>query len=150
MIQLDNGPAGGDYVRYIERLLAERVPQPSMDNDAFLTPVSRQAARPVASAARGLTDPRRPANPTVQKVAKPAAMGAAVAALARGDRAWLEVFGIAVGAVLALLGVFADAFGWVFVVLGVGLIGAMFRRIARRRGAAGVGQTTAISGPPRG
>ena len=141
MIALDNGPAHGDYVRYIDTLLAERAAALVASNGAL--PAFADAARLVPQGAW----PTRAATPTSARPtanerarlsgAQAGAVAAALLSQARdrvpADGPPIELIGIAVGVAIVVAGAFAPMAGPVFVLAGIGLVYAMIRRLLARR-----------------
>ncbi len=130
MIAFDNGPRDGDYVRYIEDLVASRAAV--LGSGASLSGYE--------SGARGMpTDPmRRTAVPDGMSVAPQATSASAVASrLMSGrqvDRGTFVVSAIAstLGLILVLVGILMTPFNTALLIAGIALLSWALKRIATR------------------
>jgi len=137
MIALDNGPANGDYARYIRDLLERRAAAPLLPNTGFASTFvdPRSTGAPSSGTYAG---PQFPASG--RDASTSAAQAAAIAsALTMGAGAgvaregpWLEVVGVLIGIAIVVVGALAPSFNGLFVLAGVGLVYAMLKRIGAR------------------
>jgi len=138
MIALDNGPPHGDYARYIGDLLERRAAAPLLPNTGFASTFVDPRAN-VAARSQGI-DAAKSSIASGRDGSLSGAQAAAIAsAMAMGTREgigvdvpWLEIVGVLIGVAIMVVGFVVPGFNGLFVLAGVGLVVAMFKRIGAR------------------
>ena len=156
MIRFDNGPPDGDYVRYIDELMASRAaslvaptmnasPNPVPPRALQLAsprgsqPASQAASQPASQPASHLTSQHALKPPSALSLAAASAIASAMMMSREARRpAWsISTIAIAAGAALILIGLFGDTANFVFIVAGVALVSWAIKRLAHRDRASG-------------
>lgn len=145
MIRFDNGPPGGDYVRYIDELMTQRAASLVA---ATMSSNSDTVDRDAINRHRAATDGRKspttplsnnPSNNLAQRASplSPTAATAIASAMMTRDneRRVASVFsaiGLAAGALLILIGILGRSSNVLFIVGGIALVSWAIKRLGGR------------------
>ena len=162
MIRFDNGPPGGDYVRYIDELMAQRAAslvaatmssnteagdrdrsadahKSPMPSPAFIAPSKRRSD--AKTGARVPPTPHAPSKSSTDASQRasglsPAAASAITSALMTRDNdrraaPFMGAIGIAIGAILFLIGILGRTSNVVFIVAGIALVSWAIKRLGK-------------------